>query len=63
MYKLEIIHNKQILKLLKDLMKTDDLYGFTCLSVHEGYGPLRGEYKKDHIGDEQYLSISDMLQK
>lgn len=57
MTKIELIHNKEILKLLKDLMKTDELFGFTSLNVSEGYGPLKGEYKEDLIGDEQYLSI------
>lgn len=57
MIKIEIIHNTEILKNLKELMKSDELYGFTSLNVCEGYGPLKGEYKEDHIGDEQYLSI------
>lgn len=57
MFKIEIIHNKEILKILKSLMQTDALFGFTSLNVCEGYGPLKGEYKEDHIGDEQYLSV------
>ena len=57
MIKIEIIHNTEILKQLKILMKTEHLSGFTSLNIKEGYGPLNGEYKADHIGDEQYLTI------
>lgn len=57
MTKIELIHNTMILALLKSLMKTNELYGFTCLNVHEGYGPLKGEYKQDHIGDQQYYTV------
>jgi hypothetical protein len=57
MTKIELIHNKEVLKILKTLLKTDALFGFTSLIVSEGYGPLKGEFKEDHIGDEQYYSI------
>lgn len=57
MFKIEIIHNKETLLILKDLMALDKLYGFTCMNVHEGYGPMKGEYKEDHFSDEQYFSI------
>jgi hypothetical protein len=57
MIKIELIHNKEILKILKSLLKTDALFGFTSLVVSEGYGPLKGEFKEDHLGDEQYYSI------
>lgn len=57
MIKIELIHNKEILKILKTFLKTDALFGFTSLIVSEGYGPLKGEFKEDHIGDEQYYSI------
>lgn len=57
MIKIEIIHNKEILKLLKNSIHKEGQLGFTTLTVTEGYGPLKGEYKEDHFGDEQYLSI------
>ena len=57
MHKIEIIHNRKVLRLIKDLMEMSHLYGFTTLNVHEGYGPLKGEYKVDHIGDEQFFTI------
>jgi nitrogen regulatory protein PII len=57
MTKIEIIHNKEILKLLKTSIRKKGQFGFTTLTVTEGYGPQKGEYKEDHFGDEQYLSI------
>ncbi len=57
MNKIELIHNKEVLRVLKSLMTKDRAFGFTTLNVHQGYGPLKGEYKEDHIGDEQFFSI------
>jgi PII-like signaling protein len=57
MYKLEVIHNKNFLNTLRDLQTGETLKGFTTLSVHHGFGTLKGEYKADHFGDEQYLTI------
>jgi hypothetical protein len=57
MIKVEIIHNKEILNLLKTSMRKEEQLGFTTLMVHEGYGPLKGEYKEDHIGDQQFYTI------
>jgi nitrogen regulatory protein PII len=57
MTKIEIIHNKEILNLLKTSMRNEEKLGFTTIMVHEGYGPLKGEYKEDHIGDQQFYTI------
>ena len=58
MVKLELIHNKKILNSLKELRSNGDLEGFTSLIVHAGYGPQNGEFKEDHVGDEQYYTVA-----
>lgn len=57
MIKIELIHNESVLIQLKELMKTDKLFGFTSFVVHEGYGPLKGDFKEDHLGEQRYLTM------
>ena len=57
MIKIELIHNEIVLIQLKELMKTDKLFGFTSFVVHEGYGPLKGDFKEDHLGEQQFLTM------
>lgn len=58
MIKLEMIHNKEVLKILKGLVEESAIVsGFTSLSITDGFGPKHGEYMSNHLNEDHFLTI------
>lgn len=57
MTRIEIIHDKLVLKLLDEMRKTDGLTGFTTMQIYKGYGPQDGGYEDSIVSDSQFYTL------
>jgi len=57
MLKLEIVHNRLLLKQITQLRNNNIHLGFTTMRVHQGFGPHQGEYKDNFLEEDQFYSI------
>lgn len=55
--KIEIVHHQKFLSVLEELENQGLIDGYTTLSVHSGYGPLKGEFLGDHLTEEQFYTF------